>query len=211
MSTVRRHGCPAGGAPGRRRGGPGATDGAGAVAAHRRGCGPGDPTGVGGAARAGTTGAPAALLVLRESTEQNIGAILATLAFGVEAGAIEPPVGTLALLRQTVAGGGDVATILHAYRVGHEQLWRVWADHVATRVDPADLHLVLRLSSEHIFTFINSACENLVNEYRLHFSSNGQGQPSARDHILALLGSEEVDLRQPARGWVTTCVSITSR
>jgi DNA-binding PucR family transcriptional regulator len=143
--------------------------------------------------------------VARESTDQNIGAMLATLAFAVPPSGMEPPIGTRKLLRQTVAGGGDATTLLHAYRVGHERLWEVWSDHVAMHiVDPDLQHAVLRRSSAHFFTFIDRSCEELVEEYRRDFadlaaSGSTTSAASKREVLDALLGDAPVDL-EAARG-----------
>jgi hypothetical protein len=138
--------------------------------------------------------------IARESTDQNIGAMLATLAFAVPPAGMEPPVGTRRLLRQTVAAGGDATTLLHAYRVGHERLWEVWSDHVAMHITDLELqHAVLRHSSAHFFTFIDRSCEQLVEEYRRDFAeaiSVEPGAPSRRDVIDALLSDAPVDLEQ---------------
>src|SRR4051812_20899458 len=48
--------------------------------------------------------------VLRVAVEQNVGGILAGLAFGIEADLLEPLVGVVALLRQTTEAGGDITT-----------------------------------------------------------------------------------------------------
>ncbi|WP_354699106.1 hypothetical protein DSM112329_04813 [Paraconexibacter sp. AEG42_29] len=140
--------------------------------------------------------------VTRESTDQNIGAMLATLAFGVPPSAIEPPLGTQKLLRQAVAAGGDATMVLHAYRVGHERLWQLWSDHaVANVADPELLHAVLRTSSTHFFAFIDRSCERLVDEYRREFAEarltgpEGAGAGASRSELIdALLGDEAVDL-----------------
>ncbi|UTI62342.1 helix-turn-helix domain-containing protein [Paraconexibacter antarcticus] len=143
--------------------------------------------------------------VARESTDQNIGAMLATLAFAVPPSGMEPPIGTRKLLRQAVAGGGDATTLLHAYRVGHERLWEVWSDHVAMHIADRELqHAVLRRSSAHFFTFIDRSCEELVEEYRREFadlaaSGNATSAASRREVLDVLLGDTAVDL-EAARG-----------
>ncbi|MCW3039148.1 MAG: putative transcriptional regulator, PucR family [Solirubrobacterales bacterium] len=143
--------------------------------------------------------------VARESTDQNIGAMLATLAFAVPPSGMEPPIGTRKLLRQAVASGGDATTLLHAYRVGHERLWEVWSDHVAMHIiDPNLQHAVLRRSSAHFFTFIDRSCEQLVDEYRRDFAEaaaagHAGSTASRREVVEALLGEGAVDL-EAARG-----------
>lgn len=136
------------------------------------------------------------IAVIRESTEQNIGAILATMAFGVAPDAVSPPVGTVALFPQIIAGGGDITTLLHGYRFGHEHMWRAWVEHLAERLgDSPDFYPALRLSSAHIFSFINGACENLVTQYRTQYGLPGTGpSTSPRDAVAALLGDDAVDL-----------------
>lgn len=142
--------------------------------------------------------------IVRESTDQNMGAMFATLAFGVVPNAIEPPLGTLKLLRQAVAAGGDVTTVMHAYRVGHARFWELWSDHVVARIgSEPELAAVLRGSSAHFFAFIDRSCERLVDEYRREFGgavpAGAPGLASRADVIDALLGTDAVDLEQ-ARG-----------
>lgn len=141
------------------------------------------------------------VVVVRESTEQNIGAILAMLAFGVVPGSIEPPLGTLKLLHQTVAGGGDVTTILRGYRAGHAGVWRIWADHVARNIDDAArLHRVLSYSSERLFTHMDLAAEQLVVRYRQEVPSalTAGDRPTRRRLVERLLEGEPVDVDQAA-------------
>jgi hypothetical protein len=133
-------------------------------------------------------GSAQAVKALRESTDQNVGAIFATLAFGVPADAAEPPTGTQDLLRHTVAEGGDITALLRAYRYGHGLLWEVWSDHVAQRVtDAARLHDVLAVSSKHIFTFVDRSCERLVSDYHDRYGARSRPALSPAETIRELL------------------------
>jgi hypothetical protein len=114
-------------------------------------------------------GSAQAVKAVRDSTDQNIGAIFATLAFGVPADTAEPPTGTQDLLRHTMAEDGDVTALLRGYRYGHALLWEMWSAHVAEQVtDTTRLHEVLSMSSKHMFTFIDRSCERLVSDYHEH-------------------------------------------
>ena len=133
-------------------------------------------------------GSAQAVKALRESTEQNIGAIFATIAFGVPADAAEPPSGTQDLLRHTVAEGGEITALLRAYRYGHALLWEMWSDHVARQVtDAARLRDVLATSSKHIFTFIDRSCERLVSDYHDRYGARSRPGLSAAETIRELL------------------------
>lgn len=145
---------------------------------------------------------PEEIEVLRVAVEQNVGGILAMLAFGIEADLIEPLVGTVALLRQTAAEGGDVTTVLRGYRVGHARLWQAWAEEVEARVaDPVLANRVLASSSNNMFAFIDSACERLVELSRELFGSlPGGGRPSGRDILDLLRSDEPADLVEASRG-----------
>lgn len=140
-------------------------------------------------------GAPDALDSVRESTEQNIGTILSTLAFGVPATVSEPPLGTIKLLRHSVAAGGDITVLLQAYRYGHELLWQAWSAHVGARLTDAEvLREVLGQSSAHIFTFIDCCCQQLVDVYRAEFGTLPPPDATApADLVRALLGDGPVD------------------
>ncbi|MGQ0480948.1 MAG: PucR family transcriptional regulator [Pseudonocardia sp.] len=132
---------------------------------------------------------------VRESTDQNIGAILSTLAFGVPATATEPPLGARRLLRHAVqASGGQITDLLQAYRHGHELIWQRWSEHVRKRLDDAELLAeVLALSSQHIFTFIDRSCEYLAAEYRAEFGGSAQTARSPGEVIHELLEDGPVD------------------
>lgn len=141
-------------------------------------------------------GEPEAVDALRESTDQNVGALLSTLAFGVPATSAEPPLGARKLMRQLLAAGADITDMLRAYRYGHELTWRHWSAFVAGRLSGSE-HLVdvLTLSSEHMFTFIDRCCDVLVAEYRREF---GGLRPvdldrSPAEVVHALLGDGPTD------------------
>jgi DNA-binding PucR family transcriptional regulator len=141
-------------------------------------------------------GAQDALDAVRESTDQNIGAILSTLAFGIPATATEPPLGARKLMRSSVAAGADITDLLRAYRYGHELIWQRWSTHVADRLRGTEILAdVLALSSEHIFTFIDRSCDHLLAEYRAEF---GALRPTGlkRSHsevVRELVGDDQVD------------------
>lgn len=133
-------------------------------------------------------GSAQAVKAVHDSTDQNVGAIFATLAFGVPADAAEPPSGTQDLLRHTVAEGGDITVLLRGYRCGHALLWDIWSDHVADRVSDAErLHDVLAMSSRHIFTFIDRSCERLVSDYQHCYGGRAQPGRSVAETIRDLL------------------------
>lgn len=143
---------------------------------------------------------PEEIEVLRAAVEQNVGGILAMLAFGIEAELIEPVVGTVALLKQAADDGGDVTTVLRGYRVGHAQLWQAWATEAQARIaDPVLLNRVCAVSSGNMFAFIDSACERLVELSRQLFGSLALGGPSGRDVLDLLRGDEPVDLLEASR------------
>ncbi|HEY2222120.1 PucR family transcriptional regulator [Actinomycetospora sp.] len=141
-------------------------------------------------------GAQDAVDGVREATDQNIGAILSTLAFGIPATATEPPLGARKLMRASVAAGADITDLLRAYRYGHELIWRRWSDHAAERLSGNEILAdVLALSSDHMFTFIDRSCDHLLAEYRTEF---GALRPSGlrRSHsevVRDLIGDDQVD------------------
>jgi len=142
-------------------------------------------------------GAPNAVHLVQESTDQNIGAMLSTLAFGVTPTSIEPPAGTQDLVDNLTAAGGNVTHLLRSYRVGHQLLWELWCEHVHAEIrDPADLPEVLRISSAHLFDFIDRACQRIVDSTPLptvRAPAPGPGGDRA-EVVRRLLGSEPIDL-----------------
>ncbi|HEY2195147.1 MAG TPA: helix-turn-helix domain-containing protein [Actinomycetospora sp.] len=151
-----------------------------------------------------------AVAVVRHSTDQNIGAMLATMAFGVPSTTIDAPAGTQDLVRRMLAGGGDVTHLLRAYRVGHDLLWRIWTDHVEAELDSSTaddrgplLLAVLRTSSRHLFDFIDAVCQRIVADFPTDPGPGpgrvgGTGELGRAAVVRALLGSEAVDV--PAAG-----------
>lgn len=137
-----------------------------------------------------------AVEAVRESTDQNIGAILSTLAFGVPATATEPPLGARKLMRHSLAAGAEITDLLHAYRLGHHLIWQYWSEHISRQLSGDQvLPEVLAQSSKHIFTFIDRSCEHLVAEYRAEFGRlrpSGLERPPA-EIIQELLGDGQVD------------------
>jgi DNA-binding PucR family transcriptional regulator len=139
-------------------------------------------------------GAPNAVHLVQESTDQNIGAMLSTLAFGVTATSIEPPAGTQDLVDNLTAAGGNVTHLLRSYRVGHQLLWQLWSEHVHAEIrDPADLPEVLRISSAHLFDFIDRACQRIVESTPLP-GATVSGGGDKQELVRRLLGSDPVDL-----------------
>ncbi|MDV2478446.1 hypothetical protein F8M49_29025 [Rhodococcus zopfii] len=136
--------------------------------------------------------------LIQESNEQNCGAFLATLAFGVGSGSIEPPAATRRLVRDLAAAGESPRHVLRGYRVGQERLWRIWSDHVHSCVSDTELYEILRASSTHLFDFVDQASQFVVEEYeRLVASSpslSADGPDTREELIRALLGSDPVDL-----------------
>lgn len=113
---------------------------------------------------------PEAVDALRESTDQNIGVLFSTLAFGVSPAAAEPPPGTRRLMCQLLASGADITDMLRAYRYGHELTWRHWHCFVTEQLGGSRLLSdVLDLSSDHMFAFIDRCCDLIVSEYRRDF------------------------------------------
>lgn len=142
-------------------------------------------------------GAVNAVHLVQESTDQNIGAMLSTLAFGVTPTSIEPPAGTQDLVDNLTAAGGNVTHLLRSYRVGHQLLWQLWSEHVHAEIrDPADLPEVLRISSAHLFDFIDRACQRIVDNTPLPSASPAAVQRGGdrAEVVRRLLGSDPVDL-----------------
>lgn len=141
-------------------------------------------------------GVPGGTAVVRESTNQTIGAIFSGLAFAIAPSTVEPPAGTQELSGNLTAAGGDVTHLLHAYRVGHQLLWQSWSDHVRAHVSSNNLiPEVLAVSSEHMFAFIDQTCQRITAD----FPARGEGPVPLRATdrsatIRQLLGSAPVNM-----------------
>ena len=141
-------------------------------------------------------GTPDAVGGVQESTDQNIGAMLSTLAFGITPTTVDPPTGTRDLVDNLTAGGGDLTHLLRAYRVGHELLWQLWSEHVYAEIrEPELAPSVLQISSAHLFDFIDRVCERIVESTRAATSDSDRRRPETRHEVVGrLLGSDPVDL-----------------
>lgn len=96
-----------------------------------------------------------------------------------------------------MAEGGDITALLRAYRYGHSLMWDRWSDHVAQRVtDATRLHDVLAMSSQHIFTFIDRACERLVSNYHDEHGVRPRIGRSVAEVVRDLLDGRSVDETQ---------------
>lgn len=138
--------------------------------------------------------------VVHESTRQNVGALLATMAFGITPNVAEPPAGTRELIDNLVAAGGDVTYLLHAYRAGHQVLWQLWSEHVYACIsDAALLPAVLAASSTHMFEFIDQTCQVITAVAPA--TADGEGARSPSDRLAAvalLLGSGHANIAAAA-------------
>jgi hypothetical protein len=145
-------------------------------------------------APAGTTDA---VHLVRESTDQNIGAMLSTLAFGITPSTIEPPAGTQELLQNVMMGGGDVTHLLRAYRVGHQLLWKLWSTRITAEIaDGARLAPVLGVFADHLFEFIDRTCKRIVETAPPVWSAAGAKRATPTDRhqlVRRVLGPDPVN------------------
>lgn len=138
-------------------------------------------------------GIPDSADFVRESTEQNTGAVLSMLAFGTVPGPIEPPPGTLKVLQYMVAAGADVTTVLHGYRVAHAGVWLEWLAHVGGSSLSAPRQLaVLQHSSERMFSYFDGAAARYVERFRAELPGPDRGA-STREVLEAVLRGQRLD------------------
>lgn len=137
-----------------------------------------------------------AIAAVRESTDQNVGAVFSTIAFGVDPTTIEPPAGTQILLSNLAAANGNVIDLLRGYRIGQELLWQVWSERAFAEIsDPDLLPDVLGIFSAHLFAYIDRICQRIVESTAANGSNLGQSQPVDRAELVSLLlGSAPADL-----------------
>lgn len=137
-----------------------------------------------------------AVAAVRESTDQNIGAVFSTIAFGVDPTTIEPPAGTQILLSNLAAANGNIIDLLRAYRIGQELVWQIWSEHVFAQIsDPDLLPDVLQIFSAHLYAYIDRICQRIVESAAANGANIGPSQPVDRAELVTLLlGSAPVDL-----------------
>lgn len=130
---------------------------------------------------------PEALEAVRESNVQNVGAVLSMLAFGMNPAAVEPPTGTLKILRHLATAEVDLLVVLRAYRHAHAYTWDAWADHVHDQnLPPAILRGVLLHSTRCMFEYFDSGAGKYVARHRQEFPvlSGGHGRRLLIEDVL---------------------------
>lgn len=142
--------------------------------------------------------APRGPQLATRSTQQNISAMLATLAFGLDPAAFGPPPATFELVDQLIETDGDLTAILHGYRIGHQRFWDIWAEHVGRRVaDRDELQAVLSASSSSVFALFDAVVAGIVEYHRASTAAPGAVEhlpPTPAAIISELLGPHPVDL-----------------
>jgi len=125
-----------------------------------------------------------------ESNEQYVGAALSMLAFGMVPGSIEPPPGTMKVMRWMVAREVDVTSIFTGYRITHATTWEAWADFAAEHSESAaDLHAVLRHASSRMFAYFDTAATQFVTRYQRELLGSQAGR-TTRQVVEAVLRGE---------------------
>jgi len=131
------------------------------------------------------------------STQANVGAILAQLAYGVPGKATLPSAGALELFERLADHEDGLTTILRGYRVGIAELWQIWAAHVAEHVDdPRELHAVLSASTAHMLLAIDRISQELVDSWAETRRRRRQGldvspEELVRAALFGTVGGEE--------------------
>ncbi|WP_026910738.1 PucR family transcriptional regulator [Patulibacter minatonensis] len=142
--------------------------------------------------------APAGPSVAERSTHQNIAAMLATLAGGLDPTAFAPPPATLDLVLRIVDHGGDLDAVLRGYRVGHRRFWELWAEHAGRGVEDRDeLQAVLGASSSTVFALFDSVLAGVVAFHRAELERRAAAEPrhgSRAAAVEAVLAGGPVDL-----------------
>ncbi|MGW5239217.1 PucR family transcriptional regulator [Monashia sp. NPDC004114] len=116
--------------------------------------------------------------LVQQSTRQNTGAFLATLGFGITASSMEPPHATVELLNAILRAGGSATDLMRGYRVGHDQVWRLWSAEVRSRCEPAEALEILEASSAHLFTFVDRACIEVLAHAKASPSDTDRNSPT---------------------------------
>lgn len=100
------------------------------------------------------------------STQANVGAILALLAYGVPGRATMPSAGALELFERLADHEDGLTTVLRGYRIGIAELWQVWAAHVSEHVhDAAEQHAVLAASTANMLQAVDRISQELVDSW----------------------------------------------
>lgn len=142
---------------------------------------------------------PEALEAVRESNEQNVGAVLSMLAFGMTPASVEPPIGTVKILRHLATAGVDLMIVQRAYRHAHAYTWDAWAEFVHGQDLPPDiLRGVLLHSTRCMFEYFDSGASKYVERHRQEFPVL-VGAQSRRVLIEDIVGGQTIDAPRARR------------
>ena len=99
------------------------------------------------------------------SIRGNVAAGLSVIGAQEPVGDVRVPDEVLGYARMLVHRSVPMERLLHSYRIGQAQFWRLWLDALAERVDDRDLFIAaLRLSSDRLDSYVDRVVSLLVAE-----------------------------------------------
>jgi DNA-binding PucR family transcriptional regulator len=109
---------------------------------------------------------PNALEECRSSCEANLSSGFSLLADGADVSRMAAPPAALEYARSLARRNVSVAALLRAYRLGHAMAFDHFSDALSTRVEQADdLAMAVELCSSFMFTYVDRASDEMVEEY----------------------------------------------
>ncbi|QZS52604.1 PucR family transcriptional regulator [Rhodococcus opacus] len=138
--------------------------------------------------------ATAYLDVLQRSTSVNVGAFLSTLAYGVPADSVDPPVDALELVDHIACNPEGLPTLLRIYRLGAAETWQQFAANLGERIDDAaTLATLVLVAGEHLNTYADHVVECLSERWGERSREAVRSGRRREAALRALLAGEDVD------------------
>ncbi|MDN3459915.1 helix-turn-helix domain-containing protein [Rhodococcus sp. APC 3903] len=132
------------------------------------------------------------LEVLNRSTEVNVTVFLSTLAYGLPADGVEPPVGAIDLVDCIACDPEGLPLLLRVYRLGAAATWQCFVEFVGTQVeDGHTLAKIVLIAGDHLNTYADHIVECLSlrwSERTQRMQQDGRRQESA---LRAVLGGAD--------------------
>jgi DNA-binding PucR family transcriptional regulator len=134
------------------------------------------------------------------SCASNLAAIREALVTGSEIDEITPPPDAIAWAHDLVHRGMPLAALLRSYRLGHawfEQIFEETAS--ALELEPDVRWRVLASASRRVFTYIDTVCTQLVDDYETEREQWLRGAAAAQAELVqAIVAGEAFDPREAA-------------
>jgi hypothetical protein len=125
----------------------------------------------------------------------NISLVVAMLRDGANPEGVQPPAEALRYSRELVHRGLPVESLLGAYRVGHGAFWRIWLEHMRTRIESREvLAEAVAYCSAWTFGYVDAVSGPLATAFGEEKEGWARSAAAQRaDEIKAILEGRNID------------------